>query len=78
MSRYFMMVGCQDGWTALSQTATFLDARRSSQKAIFTETMANGRKAPAMRQVGYFSMYIDSDKGDELRVQAYRTSAENY
>jgi len=40
--------------------------------------MANGRKAPAMRQVGYFSMYIDSDKGDELRVQAYRTSAENY
>lgn len=73
-----MLVGCEDGWTAFQTTSTFLDAKSDKQKAKLTQKMANGQKPNILRQIGYFSMYIDQDKGDEFRVQAFRTSIDNY
>lgn len=40
--------------------------------------MENKQKPQILRQVGYFSMYIDANKGDEFRVQAFRTATDKY
>lgn len=78
LGKYYMMVGCNDGWTAMQSTATFLDARNGRQSAKFTEKISTGRKPGAIRQMSWFSSYIDLDKSDELRVRAYRTQIDQY
>ena len=37
VSKYFMTIGCADGWTAMQTTSAFLDSRNSKQAVKFQE-----------------------------------------
>jgi ABC-type proline/glycine betaine transport system substrate-binding protein len=44
ISKYFMMIGCADGWTGMQTTNTFLDARNNRQMVKFQDQMQNKQK----------------------------------